>query len=162
MRPESSFLAWSWVLAMAFSSPALALGLGEIRTASRLGEVLSAEFPVHLEQGQFVSAECFRLVDPGHDLPWLRQGGFSLQGKVLRLRSFRPVTEPILQLAIHVGCGHDLRREYTLMLPPPVQTVTAVTDRRRAIARMTLSWTSEIVVDDQWVKKGLFTGGGFR
>lgn len=146
MRPESRFLA---VLAMAFSSSALALGLGEIRTVSRLGEALRAEFPLHLEQGQFVSAECFRLVDPGHDLPWLRQGNFSLQGKVLRLRSLQPVTDPILQLAIHVGCGHDLRREYTLMLPPPVQAAAVVPDRREAAPDGNISPAGWLVMEGE-------------
>ena len=133
MALEARLLVLPWAMAAAFSSPALALGLGDIQTGSRLGEPLSAEIPVYLQQGQFVSAECFRLVEPGQDLPWLKQGSFSLNGKLLRLRSARPVTDPILQLAIQVGCGHDLRREYTLMLPPPVQTVAAVPARREDV-----------------------------
>lgn len=115
----------AWIAAFACSGPVLALGLGDIRTFSRLGEPLLAEIPLQLESGQFVQPECFRLIDPGQDLPWLKQGRFSLSGKTLRLRSTHAVQDPILQLAVVVGCGHDLRRDYTLMLPPPVQALAA-------------------------------------
>lgn len=125
------FLALS--VLMAFSGQASALGLGEIQSESRLGEGLKARIPLRLQAGEFVPAECFRLVKPEGDLPWLKQGSFSRRDSMLLLKSERPVVEPILQVAIQVVCGYDLQREYTLMLSPPVQgAVVVVPERRRA------------------------------
>lgn len=110
---------------LAFSGQAFALGLGEIQAESRLGEGLKVKIPLLLQPGEFAPAECFRIVKPEGDLPWLKNGVFSRRNSMLLLKSERPVVEPILQLAIQVNCGFDVQREYTLMLSPPVQGVMA-------------------------------------
>lgn len=111
----------SLAVLLACSGEAMAIGLGEIRSASHLGEGLQAEIPLLLNPGERLGDECFRLFKPEGDLPALKQVRFAVKGKSLILSSERPVVEPILQLGLQVSCGQDLRREYILMLSPPVR-----------------------------------------
>lgn len=120
----------SLAVLLACSGNAMALGLGEIRGDSRLGESLKLEIPLVLGAGERLESSCFRLVKPAGDFPWLKQGRFELKGRTLVVRSLRPVAEPIYQVAIQVNCGHDLRREYTLMLSPPVQGAVVASNGR--------------------------------
>ncbi len=122
MSFKTRFPLLSLSVLRACSGQALAFGFGEIQTNSRLGERLQADITLHLQKGEHVAANCFRLLKPGSgELPWLTAGSFSLHDKVLSLKSDRPVTEPILVVALEMTCGHDLQREYTLMLSPPLQ-----------------------------------------
>lgn len=107
----------------AWAGPASALGLGDMRSNSTLGGSLRAEIDVVTAGREVVDASCFRLVQPATDegLPWLRQGSFIYRKgppTVLELRSDKALVEPILQIGIVVGCGHQVRRDYTLFLSP--------------------------------------------
>ena len=100
-------------------SGALALGLGEIRTQSVLGEPLVATIALRAAATEIPEVGCFRL-KPGEDdsLPWLRQADLVLHKgtqPVLEIRSWRPLRDPALRIGVVVGCGHDLRREYLLL-----------------------------------------------
>ncbi len=104
------------------ASGAWALGLGDLRTRSVLGENLVASVELRGSPAEVPESACFRL-RPGDDdsLPWLRQAELTLRRgnpSLLEIRSHRPLREPVLRIGILVGCGHDLRREYTL-LPTP-------------------------------------------
>lgn len=107
-------------LGLAYPGQALALGLGDLHTDSRLGEVLQARIALQLGPREKITAECFGLVRPQGDLPWLKQGRFQIKGSELLLTGQGLLNEPILQVALRVDCGHDLRREYTLMPQPPL------------------------------------------
>ena len=108
---------------VAWAVQASALGLGEIRTASPLGQVLRAEIEVQAGPREIADSACFRLrVGADDSLPWLRQGTLVFRKGspgILEIRSAGPLRDPILRLGVYVGCGHDLQRDYTLLLTPP-------------------------------------------
>lgn len=111
---------------MALSGGASALGLGDLRGQPVLGERLRVEIDLLGEGRSAPDAACFRLVRPasGDDLPWLKSGSFVVRRSVpavLELRTEMPVREPVLQLAILAGCGHEVVREYLLLASPANQ-----------------------------------------
>lgn len=107
-----------------FSSAAFALGLGELRGQPSLGEAMKLDIEVLGDAATPLDATCFRLVKPAasEDIPWLKRGVFEFRkGKpsLLQLRSHEPLRDPLLIVAVQMGCGHELVREYTLMALPP-------------------------------------------
>lgn len=100
-----------------------AIGLGELRGQSALGDRLRLEVDLLGAEKLVLDPACFRLVQPsgGGDIPWLRQASFSVRKAakpVLQIRSEAPLREPILQIAVEVGCGHDVARDYMVLASP--------------------------------------------
>ncbi len=111
------------ILMLAVSGEASAVGLGDLRGRTVLGEQLLLEVDLLGAEKQKLDASCFRLVKPaeGGDLPWLKKAGLSVRKStqpVLEIRSDAPLREPILQLAVQLGCGHEVSREYILLASP--------------------------------------------
>lgn len=111
------------VLLLALSSAAYALGLGELRGQPSLGERLRLELDILGEGKASLDASCFRLVQPsgGGDLPWLKKAQLSIRKgspSVLEIKSEVSLREPITQIAVQVGCGHEINREYMLLASP--------------------------------------------
>ena len=112
------------VVLACFSSAAFALGLGELRGQPSLGEAIKLDIEVLGDAATPLDASCFRLVKPSasDDIPWLKRAVFEFRkGKpsLLQLRSHEPLRDPLLIVAVQMGCGHELVREYTLMALPP-------------------------------------------
>lgn len=124
MPPSPTYLRLSLLAALfAWNTDVSALGLGELRTRSFLGEPLAAELEVLTTGKETVDAGCFRLRSPQDetDLPWLRRGTFDLHKgprMILEIRSAAPLRDPVLQIGIAVGCGHEVQRDYMLFLSP--------------------------------------------
>ncbi len=115
---------------LALSGGASAVGLGELRGQPNLGEQLRLEITILGGDKQGLDTNCFRLVQPegGSDLPWLKRASFSLRKgtpQVLEIRSEAILREPILQLAVQLGCGHEVSREYMLLASPEKSDATA-------------------------------------
>ena len=111
------------VLLFALSEGVSAVGLGELRGQPTLGERVQLEIDLLAADNQKLDAACFRLVQPSGsgDLPWLRKASLSVRRgaqPVLEIRSDVPLREPIMQLAVQLGCGHEVSREYILMASP--------------------------------------------
>lgn len=111
------------VLFLASSGAAYALGLGELHGQPSLGEPLRLEVDILGEGKASLDPGCFRLVKPanGGDLPWLKKATLSIRKgspSVLLIRSEAPLREPITQVAVQVGCGHEFGREYMLLASP--------------------------------------------
>jgi len=120
-----------WVL----SGSASAVGLGELRGQPNLGEQLRLEITILGVDKQGLDANCFRLVQPegGNDLPWLKKATFSLRKgnpSILEVRSAVILREPILQLAVQLGCGHEVSREYMLLASPEKNVAAPPTIQR--------------------------------
>lgn len=116
-------------MAMALVAPgaALAVGLGPVVQQSSLGQSLRVVVPVLLGPGEELAGECFRLVAAERDLDGIPQalfGRVALErtGESARLvvTHARPVQDPVLRLTIEVGCDAGVRREFTLLMDPPV------------------------------------------
>ena len=110
-----------------------AIGLGELRGRAVLGD--RARFAVDiLEAGQGApGAACFRLIKPSGDesMPWLKGGALTVRNgtqPVLQIRSDAPLTDPALAVAIYVGCGHDVVREYVVLTLLPTERAVEMAD----------------------------------
>src|SRR5574343_1495006 len=111
------------LLALLLSGSASAVGLGELRGQPVLGQGLRVEVVLLGMEQQRLDASCFRLAQPASadDLPWVRKAGLSLRKgteTVLEIRSEVPLREPIMQMRVLLGCGHEISRDYVLMASP--------------------------------------------
>lgn len=108
------------------SSAASAVGLGEIKLHSRIGEPFRAEVPV-ITGGASLDSGCFSLAPlPASDIPVITNGRMRLirvgQDYRLIISGNKVIDEPILAINLRAGCGLDLQREYVLLPGPPVLT----------------------------------------
>lgn len=103
-----------------------ALVLGEIRSSSRLGELLHAEIDVQEEAADRFDASCVKLYRPAQasaDLPWITEGRLSFRhengsGK-LYISSDQPLRDPVVQIGIRSSCaGGRVWRDYTFLVSP--------------------------------------------
>ncbi|HEX5127903.1 MAG TPA: hypothetical protein VFW00_14250, partial [Rhodocyclaceae bacterium] len=104
-----------------------AVGLGEAHTSSRIGQTLRIEIPIQSEQGEPISATCFRLAAPpasdSDDLPWLSSARLGIDeangNRQLIIVGAQTNENPIVRFGVVIGCDVGLRRDYTLLLDPP-------------------------------------------
>jgi LPXTG-motif cell wall-anchored protein len=122
----------------------LAMGIGEWRTLSALGEPARAEAMILHEAGDLIDANCFQLVfvGPNGEFPGLDDAKLSVRdgnkGLRLILESPRAISEPIAQVRIRMRCGVPHTRDMLLFFSPreqmreleAQQTPTVVTDAR--------------------------------
>lgn len=111
------------LFALILSERVLAVGLGEMRGQPVLGESIRLEVALLGAEKQKLDAACFRLVRPASndELPWLSKAAMAVRGgadPVLEIRSEAPLREPIMQLTVRLGCGHEVSRDYILMASP--------------------------------------------
>jgi len=111
------------VLSFAVSGTAMAIGLGDLRGQLVLGDRPALTVNVLGVEGALPDVSCFRLVKPkGVDqLPWLRDADLSIrpgQPPVLLIGGGQTVRDPIVQVALHIACGYEVYREYTLLASP--------------------------------------------
>ncbi len=88
-----------------------------------LGESIRLEVALLGAEKQKLDAACFRLVQPmsSDGLPWLGKAAMAVRGgasPVLEIRSELPLREPLMQLTLQLGCGHEISRDYILMASP--------------------------------------------
>lgn len=111
-------------LSILAAAPACALGLGDLRTSSRLGERLHVEIDLAVQPDERMEAGCIRLKKPqGDDLPWVKQGAYGVRrgaSSVLTIQSQGPVFDPVVQIGVFIGCGFEVQRDYTVFLSPPL------------------------------------------
>jgi hypothetical protein len=111
---------------------ATALGLGEIVRQSTLGEPFRITIPVLVNAddlaGDELAPECFRLVasdsERSADLPQVVFGRATLarnaQGVFVIVSSDAVANDPAMSVTVQAGCKLRIRREYTVLLDPPI------------------------------------------
>jgi hypothetical protein len=124
------------LLALLLSGSASAVGLGELRGQPVLGQGLRLEVVLLGMEQQRLDASCFRLAQPASadDLPWVRKAGLSLRKgteTVLEIRSEVPLREPIMQMRVLLGCGHEISRDYVLMASPARDALASAAPARQ-------------------------------
>ena len=78
-----------------------------------------------------LDSSCFSLRPPAgnDDLPSLKRAIFSIRKglpPILEIRSNIPLRDPILQVSIHIACGHEFVRDYIILASPePATSPTA-------------------------------------
>lgn len=102
----------------------MAVGLGELHGRPVLGDRLELSINIFGDGRENLDAGCFRLVRPrgGEDLPWLREADLRVRsGKsetVLLISGRQILRDPLVKVAVHMACGHELYREYTVLAKP--------------------------------------------
>lgn len=123
------------LIGLVVSSAVSAVGFGELRGQPYLGERPRLEVDLLGTDALPIDAACFRLIQPSGsgELPWLRRATFSVRKgvpKVLEIRSETPVRDPILELTVYLGCGHEISRQYVLFASPAPETAPPVVESR--------------------------------
>ena len=126
------FLLSALAFALSFSGDTFALGLGELRSMPNLGDRPRLEVEILGVRKGSIDSACFRLspTSSKDDLPQLKQATFSIRKgtpPILEIRSDTPLRDPILQLSIHIACGHEVFRSY-IILASPEPTTNPVSD----------------------------------
>ncbi len=135
-----SIFRFSLIAALiALSGEAAAIGLGELRGKTALGDKPRFEIDILGAGAGTLDSSCFRLKKPAgdDDLPWLKQATFSVRRghpPVLEIRSSVPLADPVLAVVVYVSCGHDVVREYVVLASPPIGRATEPAPRVRVPA----------------------------
>lgn len=102
-----------------------ALGVGNPSTLSSLGESLVLRFPVSLNPGESLGADCVRAevwVGDHPVPPKLLQlqivGGSDPASQALLIQAALPMQEPIVSITLKLGCPARLTRQYTAFIDP--------------------------------------------
>lgn len=110
------------------SATATAVGLGDFVVHSSLGEPLRAEVRLLPASNEILDATCFKLATPGtgssDDLPWIRNARLTIKGSQLLITTREAINHPIAMLGLRAACDTELRRDYTVLLQPPMERVT--------------------------------------
>jgi hypothetical protein len=120
-KPRALFVAV--LLAMTFD--AQALGFGEVRLTSQLGERLHARVPIVGGGAHAVASDCVRLIPESalHDAPLLTSARAVIdrasQPPAVVVTTPGPVHEPAVRFILELGCTDRYRREFVLLIDPP-------------------------------------------
>jgi hypothetical protein len=114
-------------LASFTGSTAGAVGLGELVAHSSLGEPLRAEIRLTLSPGEQIDATCIKSTSSAgnDDIPWIYNARIKLSGERLTITTRDPVNHPIAMLGLRIACGNELRRDYPILLQPPVSRISS-------------------------------------
>ncbi len=126
------FLKGAGVAALCFiglaSMPAGAVGIGQAKVESFLGEPLRVRVTLSFAPGENITNACVRIASPpGVESPFIQdlaRARFQMiegpRGAELLITTSRPYTDPILVFPLKVGCGQGgVYREITLLIDPP-------------------------------------------
>lgn len=126
------------VLAISAQTNVFALGLGNVEVNSHLGQALRANIKVQ-GASEIKSLDCFRVINDGSAENQLNSANFKLSKAVddvaiLTVTTNQIINEPIMNLSIAADCNANMRRDYVLLLDPPVTTdvTTEVADNLEA------------------------------
>lgn len=124
-KTKQAFSVYVAALLLLFSvSPiALALGLGEIRVKSALGQSLSAQVELLGADTEFFNVACVRARVVTFEGQFLASVHLSLQQmqkrRHLLLTTHQHMNEPAVNLIIDMNCEMQLHREFAILLDPP-------------------------------------------
>lgn len=110
------------LIAVGFHQSSHAIGLSEMNVSSHLGQPLKARLDV-LGANDLKDTSCLRL-GPNSDLSHVNFVLGPLTGDVAKLTitSNKIINEPIVNLSIIAGCDTTIKRDYVLLLDPPLMT----------------------------------------
>lgn len=115
------------ILTMSAQTNVLALGLGNVVVNSHLGQPLHAS--IHVQgAGELKNVDCFHVVNDNSAENQLNSVNFKLSKAVddvaiLTVTTNQVLNEPIMHLSIAAECDANMRRDYVLLLDPPLTTI---------------------------------------
>jgi hypothetical protein len=112
------------ILAMSAQTNVLALGLGNVEVSSHLGQPLRATIQVQ-GASELKNVDCFHVVNDYSAENQLNNANFKLSKivddvAILTVTTNQVLNEPIMNLSIAAECNTSLRRDYVLLLDPPL------------------------------------------
>jgi hypothetical protein len=112
------------LLAISAQTNALALGLGNIEVNSHLGQPLRASIKVQ-GASDIKNVDCFSVINDSAAENQLSSANFKLSKVVddvaiLTVTTSQVLNEPIMNLSIAAECNANMRRDYVLLLDPPL------------------------------------------
>ncbi|MEG1832083.1 MAG: hypothetical protein RR240_01930, partial [Burkholderiaceae bacterium] len=114
-------------LALACLAPAAqAMRIGAAEVRSSLGQTLDLVVPISVAGDPSFQTDCVRVLrDSSYDGipgPGTTQWVVEPRGAdyVLRIRTAHPIFEPAIKVALEIGCAQRLRREFVLLIDPPL------------------------------------------
>ncbi|MDX1594152.1 MAG: hypothetical protein R3298_07880, partial [Gammaproteobacteria bacterium] len=116
------------LLAVVTVQPVGAVGIGQAKVESFLGEPLRVRVALSFNPGENIANACVRIASPpGRESPFipdLARARFQMiegpGGPELLITTRRPYTDPILVFPLKVGCGEGgVFREISLLIDPP-------------------------------------------
>ncbi len=118
----------SQIVALAFAitpGTSNAMGFGEIKLLSRIGERLTAEVPILSTTKEPLSTACFTLTAlPGSEFPVITAARVLLIRRqdqyFVQINGAKTVSDPIFAIGLRAECGHALQRDYILMPEAPI------------------------------------------
>ena len=124
--PPLSLSALSLAVALACVAPtAHALRVGGAEVRSQLGQPLDLVIPFSAEGDPAFQPECVRVLSSGGDgIPGVGPSRLEVTPRgsewSARLRTAQPVFEPAVKVVLEVGCAQRVRRDFVLLLDPPL------------------------------------------
>ncbi len=114
------------LLAMSAQTNVFALGLGNVEVNSHLGQPLRASIKVQ-GASELKNVDCFRVMNDGSADNQINSANFKLSKAVddvaiLTVTTNQVLNEPIMNLSIAAECDANIRRDYVLLLDPPLST----------------------------------------
>jgi pilus assembly protein FimV len=107
-----------------------AIGVGQPQTLSVLGQPLNLVFPVRLNAGEALSAECVRVEVlagdarlPAGMLQLHLEGESETSVRAVRLQSLVQINEPLVSINLSLGCPARFTRQYTAFVDPPANAL---------------------------------------
>jgi pilus assembly protein FimV len=120
--------------------PVQAIGLGSVQLGSHLGQPLFLEVPVHGLEGEDRASRCIKADVGSIDGNLLIRGRTQLLTKgetnLLQVRTGQLINEPIITLALAIGCDAPVRRDYQILLDLPGAAEPAVPALFQAVVAM--------------------------
>jgi pilus assembly protein FimV len=120
--------------------PVQAIGLGSVQLGSHLGQPLFLEVPVHGLEGEDRTTRCIKADVGSIDGNLLIRGRTQLLTKgetnLLQIRTAQLINEPIITLALAIGCDSPVRRDYQILLDLPAASEPSVPALFRAAVAM--------------------------
>lgn len=120
-------------LSLVLSAPSIfALGLGDIRVASKLGEHFIGRIPLIASPGESIDASCFKLLTESPNkqdgIPFIASARLTVNSgngpAYIRVSSRKRISDLIVRLVIKAGCESETTREYTILLDLPGSETT--------------------------------------
>ncbi len=155
------------VLAFCAQNKVYALGLGNINIKSHLGQPLNASIKIQ-GASELKSEACFSVINDTFAENPISSANFKLSKIVgdtatLTITTQQIITEPITSLILMAECNFNIRRDYVLLLDPPLvadssqntETENMLTEEATLVedsASTRVDETTELVVQAQTVK----------
>ncbi len=118
--------------ALPASGPVLAAGFGTPTVSAVMGQRLQITVPLTLEEGEQIGPECVSAeVVSGESRLASDQVRVQIEPprdplrSMVRISTYSPVEEPVLQVRLSVGCGSRFLRQFTVLADPPGRNPTS-------------------------------------